>query len=243
LLGTAPGSTPGSIVREGAPVNTFIGYIRLGTWSTKEAAEAARYSRRPGDIKFKDINNDGVINSLDWVPIGNGLPKGYGALVNTFTYRNFELDIDIQFVYGNDVVFEKTAVLEDRTGGYNNSLRTVLHDAWRPDHQNTAIAQNKPLAVGYDTKEDTHRVKDGTFVRGKNVTLSYTFSKEALHPLKVQNLRVYASGQNLFLISKFPGYDPEVSNPDNGIQFSRGRSGYTDYPKASVIMIGVQVGL
>jgi TonB-linked SusC/RagA family outer membrane protein len=243
LLGTAPGSTPGSIVREGAPVNTFIGYIRLGTWSTKEAAEAARYSRRPGDIKFKDINNDGVINSLDWVPIGNGLPKGYGALVNTFTYRNFELDIDIQFVYGNDVVFEKTAVLEDRTGGYNNSLRTVLRDAWRPDHQNTAIAQNKPLAVGYDTKEDTHRVKDGSFVRGKNITLSYVFSKEALHGLKVQSLRVYASGQNLFLISKFPGYDPEVSNPDNGIQFSRGRSGYTDYPKASVIMIGVQVGL
>ncbi|WP_209401429.1 TonB-dependent receptor [Pseudozobellia sp. WGM2] len=241
LLGSVPGGTPGSIVREGLPVNTFIGYVRLGTWSTDEAEEAAKYQRRPGDIKYKDVNNDNAINSQDWLPIGNGLPAGYGTLVNTFTYKSFELSADIQFVYGNDVMWEITQVLQDRTGAYNNMVRNTLYDAWTPENQNTYIAQNKPLSVGYDTKNDTYRLKDGSFIRGRNFTLSYNLPHELVNRWRLSNLRVYTSAQNLFTISKFPGYDPEVSTTDG--QFTRGRSAFNDYPKAKTFTVGIQVDL
>ena len=238
FVGSVPGGVPGSIIREGLPVNAFLGYNRLGTWGTEELDEAAGYNRRPGDIKYEDVNNDGAITSEDWKVIGNGLPDGYGTFLNTFTYKNLQLSIDLQFMHGNDVMWEITQVLEDRTGAYNNMLRTVL-DAWTPENQKTPIAQNKPLQVGYDTNNDTHRLKDGSFVRGRNTTLSYTFPQKWISSLKIHNLRVYANAQNLFLISKFPGYDPELST--TSADFSRGRGSFDDYPKPRVFMVGVNV--
>ncbi|MEX2593941.1 MAG: TonB-dependent receptor [Anditalea sp.] len=238
LMGSVPGGTPGSIISEGMPVNTFVGYNRLGTWGTDEEDEAAIYNRRPGDIKYEDVNNDGVITSEDWLPIGNGLPDGYGTLINTFAYKSFEMSIDLQFMYGNDVMWEITQVIEDRTGAYNNMARTVLN-AWTPENQNTPIAQNKPLQVGYDTNNDTHRLKDGSFIRGRNLALSYTFPQEWLNSISLRNLRIYTSAQNFFLISKFPGYDPELSTTT--ASFSRGRGSFDDYPKARVFMVGVNL--
>src|SRR5699024_1704979 len=77
-----------TIVREGLPVNTFMGYVRMGTWGLDEAEEASKYNRFSGDLKYKDVNNDGAINQDDEVPIGNGIPDGYGSFINTFSYKN-----------------------------------------------------------------------------------------------------------------------------------------------------------
>src|SRR5699024_2809863 len=76
-----------TIIREGEPVNSFYGYVILGTWGTDQKAEAAKYGELPGDLIFKDLNNDGEINVHDEKIIGNGLPKGTGALINTFDYK------------------------------------------------------------------------------------------------------------------------------------------------------------
>ncbi|MDZ7690803.1 MAG: TonB-dependent receptor [Balneolaceae bacterium] len=119
--GGVHGGGAGSIIREGLPVNTFMGYISLGTWNTDEAAEAAQYNRLPGDVKYQDVNNDGAINQDDRVPIGNGVPDGYGSLINTFTYKNFEFTADIQFMYGNDIMWEAVHSTEDRVGIANSS--------------------------------------------------------------------------------------------------------------------------
>jgi TonB-dependent starch-binding outer membrane protein SusC len=235
--GGVHGGGAGSIIREGYPVNSFMGYIHLGTWNTDEAAEAAQYNRLPGDIKYLDVNGDGAITPADQVIIGNGMPDGYGTLINNFSYRNFDLLVDIQFVYGNDVMWEARHSTEDRVG-ISNSLRTVL-DAWTPDNQDTPIAQLRPTQAGYDTNNDTHRLEDGSFIRGRNLTIGYNFSPELLSQFSVRSLRIYASAQNFFTLTDFPGYDPEISTAGN--EFSRGRAQYFEYPKARVFMLGLNL--
>lgn len=238
IVGTAPGGSPGSIIREGWPVNTFVGYIRMGTWGAHEEIEAKRYNRRPGDVKYFDTDDDGIINSNDRVPLGNGVPDFFGSFINTFNYKGLELSIDIQYMQGNKVIWGTMVVLEDRTGAYNNMLRTVL-DAWTPTNQNTMIAQNKPLGVGYDTNNDTHRIKDGSFIRGRNLSLSYTIPKESLGLQFIQGMRVFASAQNFFLITKFPGYDPEISSSTG--DFLRGLAAYAEYPTPRTFLLGASI--
>uniref|UniRef100_UPI003563BADC SusC/RagA family TonB-linked outer membrane protein n=1 Tax=Fodinibius sp. TaxID=1872440 RepID=UPI003563BADC len=237
--GGVHGGGAGSIIREGLPVNTFMGFISQGTWNTDEAEEAAQYNRLPGDIKYKDVNNDGAINQDDRVPIGNGVPDGYGSLINTFTYKNFEFNADIQFMYGNDIMWEAVHSTEDRVG-IANALGSVLN-AWTPDNQDTPIAQLRPTQAGYDTDNDTHRMQDGSFIRGRNFTLSYNLPQDILSPLSIRNLRIYATAQNLFTITEFRGYDPEIST--SGAPFSRGRAQYFEYPKSRTFVLGINLGI
>ena len=231
-----PGS--GQIVRVGYPVGAFYGYVNLGTWGTKEADMAAKYLKRPGDIKYQDVNNDGVINTSDQVIIGKGIPDGFGTFLNTFSYKNFDLTVDLQFMYGNDVLNITALTGEDRQG-IANSYATVL-DAWTPDHQDTHIAQLRPVTAGYDTKLDSWKVKDGSFIRGRNLLLAYRFSKGTTDRLRIGRLRVYATMENFFLVTKYKGYDPEVST--SGQSFSQGIVN-NDYPKARTFRIGLDIGL
>ncbi|MBC7922298.1 MAG: SusC/RagA family TonB-linked outer membrane protein, partial [Ferruginibacter sp.] len=226
------------IIREGEPVGSFFGYVHLGTWGTAEESEAAKYLKKPGDIKYQDTNNDGVINQTDRVIIGKGIPDGFGTLLNTFRYRRFDLTLDLQFMYGNDVVYGSEHSAEDRQG-IANSFKTVLN-AWTPENQNTSIAQWRPLSAGYNTNEDSRRVKDGSFLRGRNLLLAYTFSPEITQRLRLNRLRLYASMQNFFLKTNYPGYDPEVST--SGGTFDQGVALY-DYPKPKVFMVGLNIGL
>ncbi|MBF9255088.1 TonB-dependent receptor [Pontibacter sp. 172403-2] len=225
------------VIREGEPVGSFFGYVRLGTWGTDEADEASRYLRLPGDVKYQDVNNDGQINDRDRVIIGKGIPDGFGSLINTFNYKNFDLSLDLQFMYGNDVSFASQHSAEDRQG-IANSLATVLN-AWTPENQNTSIAQWRPIPAGYDTFDDSHRVQDGDFIRGRNLLLGYNFSPGITERLHLNRLRLYTSMQNFFLITKYEGYDPEVST--SGAPFDQGVALY-DYPKPRVFMIGLNIG-
>lgn len=233
-----------TIVREGEAVNSFFGYVRLGTWNTDEVDEAATYNKLPGDLKFQDINNDGRINQEDRIIIGKGIPDAYGSLINTFNYKNFELMLDLQFKYGFDVLFANQVTTEDRQG-IANSLGSVLN-AWTPDNQDTPIAQLKPLSAGYDTpfpNGDTHGIFDASFIRGNNLLLAYNFSPEVINRVGLKNLRVYSSVQNFFLITEFPSYDPEASS-FAGAQFMQGVINYNgQYPKPRVFMLGLNIGL
>lgn len=117
-------------------------------------------------------------------------------------------------------------------------LRTVL-GAWTPENQNSVIAQMKPLGVGYDTNSDTHRLKDGSFIRGKNISLSYTFPSDKIAGKVLKGLSLSANAQNLFLITSFPGYDPEVST--STASFQRGVAAYFEYPAPRTFSVGAQV--
>ncbi|SIO14145.1 SusC/RagA family TonB-linked outer membrane protein [Algoriphagus halophilus] len=227
-----------TIVREGESVGSFFGFVHQGTWNTDEESLAATYNKRPGDIKYQDVNEDGVINDADRVIIGKGIPDGFGTFANTFRFKNFELLVDIQFSYGNDVLFRSKHSAEDRTG-IANSFKTVLN-AWTPENQDTNIAQIRPLTAGYNTNNDSDRVQDGSFVRGRNLMLSYNFAPELLERIKVRNLRTFFSVQNFFLSTKYGGYDPEVST--SGAAFDQGVDLYA-YPKPRVFMLGLSVSL
>ncbi|MCM4162201.1 MULTISPECIES: TonB-dependent receptor [unclassified Arenibacter] len=227
-----------TLIRVGEPLGTFFGYIDEGTWNTDEAAQAAIYDRLPGDIKYRDLNNDGAINSDDRAIIGKGIADGFGTFSNTFRYGNFELLVDLQFQYGNSVMYRDEHSAEDRQT-IANSFKTVLN-AWTPDNQDTDIAQIRPIAAGYDTNNDSGKLKDASFLRGRNLMLSYVFKPELVERLHLNRFRVYASVQNFFVSTKYPGYDPESSN--GGGAFDQGFSLY-DYPRPRTFMLGLNIGL
>ncbi|WPP51728.1 SusC/RagA family TonB-linked outer membrane protein [Catalinimonas niigatensis] len=237
LTGGADIFSGSTVIREGEPVGAFFGYEHLGTWNTDEADEAAQYLRLPGDIKYRDVNNDGQINDGDRVVIGKGIPDGFGSLINTVKYKNLDLTLDLQFMYGNDVLYRSMHSAEDRQG-IANSFATVLN-AWTPENQNTPIAQWRPIPAGYDTFNDSHRVKDADFIRGRNLLLGYNFAPEFIERLHLNRLRLYASVQNFFVLTEYEGYDPEVST--SGSPFDQGVALY-DYPKPRVFMVGLNVG-
>jgi TonB-linked SusC/RagA family outer membrane protein len=240
-----------NIIRIGEPVGSFWGLTRLGVWGTAEADEAAKFTSYragrkilPGDIKYLDVNGDYAITDADRSIIGNGSPKAWGALVNTFRYKNFDLMVDLQYAYGNDVLDMTLHSSEDRQG-LANSYRTVLN-AWTPTNQNTMIAEVRGTAAGYVTNVDTHWIEDGSFIRGRNLMLGYTFPSAIAEKAHLDRLRIYTSAQNLFLIA----HDELVGDPETvGIRdgdaqnvFSQGQN-WHGYPKPRVFMFGLQIGL
>lgn len=227
-----------TVIREGEPLGSFFGYVHQGTWGTAEAEQAAKYFKKPGDIKYADLNNDGKLNDQDRTIIGHGIAKGFGTFMNTFSYKNFELLVDLQFNYGNDVMYGSLHSAEDRVG-IANSFKTVLK-GWTPDNQNTPFAELRPVSAGYTTNDDSHRVKDGSFIRGRNLLLGYTFPSSTTTKLHLSRLRIFTSVQNFFLSTKYEGYDPEVQTSGN--PFDQGVALY-DYPKPRVFMLGVNIGL
>jgi hypothetical protein len=227
------------IIREGEPVNSFWGWVHLGTWGSdeEEEAQALNPNWTSGDIKLKDLNGDGAINNDDKTIIGNGLPDGYGSFTNTINFKNFELVLDLQYSYGNDMMYITTRPQENRQG-IANSLSTVL-DAWTPDNQDTEIAQWRPVSAGYDNRDTDHMIQDGSFIRGRNLLFAYNFTPDLLQKLNFQKLRVYASLQNFFLITKYQGYDPEAST--NNITFNSGEVNFQQYPRPMVCMVGLNI--
>lgn len=232
------------IIRVGEAVGSFWGLNRLGTWAESERAEAAKYNYRggktvmPGDVKYQDVNGDYQINDADRMIIGNGNPKGWGSLSNSFKYKNVDLVVDIQYSFGNDVLDMSTHSAEDRVG-IANSYKTVL-DAWTPTNQNTSIAAIRDTRAGYVTNVDTRWVQDGSFIRGRNAVLGYTFPAEVTKKLNLTRLRVYTSVQNFFLATKYRGNDPEVTTYDNA--FAQGQT-FFDYPKPTTFLLGLNIGL
>jgi TonB-dependent starch-binding outer membrane protein SusC len=244
-------TNPTNIIRIGEPVGSFWGLVRLGTWGTAEADEAAKFvSYRngltilPGDIKYLDVNGDYAITDADRMIIGNGTPKAWGALTNFVRFKNFDFTIELQYSYGNDIMDMNLHPSEDRQA-LANSYKTVLN-AWTPENQNTMIAQIRDTRAGYVTNVDSHWIKDGSFIRGRNLLLGYAFPETVLDRLSLNRLRIYASAQNLFLIvdDELIG-DPEVTpirggNNDNA--FSQGMM-WHEYPKPTIYMLGLNIGL
>jgi hypothetical protein len=234
----------------GEPVGSFWGLTRLGTWSEAEREEAAKFTSYrnnltilPGDIKYLDVNGDKAITDADRSIIGNGSPKGWGALTNTFRYKNLDATLELQFMYGNDVMLMNLHPSEDRQA-IANSYKSVLN-AWTPTNQNTPIAEIRETRAGYVTNVDSHWIKDGSFLRGRNLLLGYTIPSDVTSRLKLSRLRFYATVQNFFLLVDDPIIgDPEVTPTNQGdgnSAFSQGMI-WHNYPKPTTYMLGLQVG-
>jgi len=226
-----------NILRVGESVGSFWGYRRLGTYGTDEVDAAARYGKKPGDLKREDVDDSGTFNDKDRQIIGHAYPKFEMLFGNTFSFRNWDLAVDIRAVYGNDVLNLTHHSMEDRIW-YANSYSSTL-DAWTPDHQNTMVGKLR-LAPndGTDTTIDSRFVEDGSFIRGQNLTLGYRFGKPLMERMGLSSARLYVNVQNFFLVSNYKGFDPEVSTYTQS--FAQGIE-FHGYPKTRSFNLGLNI--
>jgi TonB-linked SusC/RagA family outer membrane protein len=237
----------GQIMRVGEPVGAFWGFTRTGIWGTDEAAEAAGYGRRPGDVKWLDVDNDGAYTDADTGVIGSGLPDWELGINNTFTYKNWTLAVDVRVVQGADIMDLSMNFMGDRNW-WGNSYTKFYERAWTPENQNTNQPRIRRLNDNF-FRYDTAAIFDGSFIRGQNLQLTYDFDKELLERLRIKQLSVYMNTQNFFLISagNYHGFDPEVNfnaNPASPLNggFSQGVDLWS-YPKSTSFNIGINITL
>ncbi len=203
-----PNTAAPSVLAVGHSVGSFVvyktdGLIQPGTSSANALTPAA--DKGVGAQQYKDVNGDGKITSDDRVIINNQ-PKFIAGLTNTFSYGGFDLTVFLQCVYGNKIYNANAANLALETG-YQGASADVVN-RYTPQNTNTNIprAYQDPAAV-----LSSRFVEDGSYLRLKNISLGYTFPKEWISNLRVQNLRVYVSAQNWLTWTKYTGFDPEVS--------------------------------
>ncbi|MET3113305.1 TonB-linked SusC/RagA family outer membrane protein [Pedobacter sp. CG_S7] len=217
-----------TILRVGESLSSFYGYKRLGIWGTDEVAEAAKVGAVPGVAK----------RSAERSVIGKGIPDWNGSFINTFRYKNLDLSVDMQFVFGVEVLQQFLHSMEDRTG-YSNGFTTTLTESWTPQNQNTTIQQirNGPYS-GQNSEIDDHWIADGSYIRGSAITLGYNLGQKQMSKLNIKSMRVYLSVQNAFLINSkaFKGYDPEATSY-GGNQWGQNIY-FHQYPKPRTFTIG-----
>ncbi len=243
--GAGFGITDMMYLREGEPFGQMLGWITEGTWSTDEADQAAVYGQLPGDIKYRDLNDDGRINNTDLTTIGNAMPDFIYGWNNSFSYKNFEFIVLIQGVQGNDL-FNIGRVRQERPG---EGMGTALLNRWTPDNQDTDvpafIKQSDRAAaaltnmVNVGDSRVSRWVEDASYLRVKNVTLAYNLPRALIERVGLSRVRVYGTGTNLFTITNYSGYDPEVSSFNNndammGIDFA-------SYPTSRTVTFGLDL--
>ena len=164
---------------------------------------------QPGDPKYKNLSGDDlIINDADKTIIGNGQPLHTGGFTNNFTYKNWDLNVFMQWSYGNDIWNVNRLCFENPGGKKNTNMYSSYVDRWTFDNQSSNIPRAK--AVGSNVYSSLY-VEDGSFLKLKNITLGYTLPKDLLKKISISNLRVYVSAENIYTLTNYSGIDPEVS--------------------------------
>lgn len=227
-----------NLIRKGEALSTIYGLKRAGTgtWGTDEAEEAARYGKKPGDKKYVDRNNDGKIDyDNDGFVLGNLYPDFEINFSNTFTYKNFDLSLDIQGKFGNKGINLARMTAEQR-GWYGNSFSAIMN-YWTPENQNTMIERPR-TCIGDNPQEiqiDDNLIEDASYVRFKNLMIGYTLPDKLAARMHLKKLRIYANIENFALITDYSGYDPETTNMSGqGVEFF-------SYPKPMNFNFGLNV--
>lgn len=203
-----------SILKVGQPLGEFYGYKFLGTWKTSEAATAALYGNKPGDSKYYDVLGTHSINATDdRMPIGNGAPKYSFSWSNDLSYGNWTLNMLFYGTHGNQIFSGTLPYTYGGLGDARNATNVGILNVWTPEHE-TNVPTFSSTSNNYINS--SRWVYDGSFIKLKNISLSYHFP-QAWYNRWAKNLEVYVSSQNVFTITKYPGYDPEISNMTNGI--------------------------
>jgi hypothetical protein len=223
---------PVTLSRVGLPIGAFYGYVTDGIFQTEEELNSYPHSSlaEPGDLRFVDINKDGIISGLDRTYIGSPIPKFIFGLNFEFAYKAFDLSFDIHGQTGNKIFNGKDAVRPDP---YN--FERNVWDRWTgPGSSNT---EPRPSFGGYNYTPSDRFIQDGSFARLRNVMFGYTLPESVAARLALQDVRLYLKGTNIFTLTKFTGYTPEIGSYDvlsNGID-------YGIYPIAAVYSIGLNI--
>ncbi len=198
-----------SILKVGDPLGEFTGYQFQGTWKTKEAAQAAKYGNQPGDAKYTDVNGDGTINQDDYLPIGNGIPKMTWGFINDFSYKNFTLSFMFAGQNGAQIFSQTIAYTWGQAPGTRNATLQEATQMWTAQKETNVPAFS---TTGSWPTNSSRFVYNANFTKLKNLSLSYSIPQNIIGSAKIRSIEVYVSGQNLFTITSYPGYDPELTN-------------------------------
>lgn len=241
-------TAPSYIARVGQPISMFYGYVfdgvyqysdfnytSNGTYVLKDNVPNntnTRVSIQPGNIKFKDINGDGVLDANDETVIGNPNPDYFGGFSNNFSYKGFDLNIFFQWSYGNDIMNANRYVYE---GGIvqNRNQFASFANRWRPDNQTSNIPNNAGPNI-YSSRV----VEDGSFLRLKTLQLGYNLPANWLKKSGIKSIRAYVSGQNIITWTKYSGPDPEVSIFNSAL--TQGFD-FSAYPRARTLTAGINI--
>jgi TonB-linked SusC/RagA family outer membrane protein len=238
-------------LKEGQPMGQMRGYIVEGTWAESERAEALKFGQLPGDQKYKDVNGDGKITEAgDVTLIGNSSPKFVFGWNNTMSYKNFTLSILIQGCEGNDIFNATRIQIENPSKGTS----TALNNRWTIDNQNTDIPAftdqitrrdallgvASKVSLGKSPNRLSRYVEDGSYARLKNITLGYNLPKALVSKIGVSNLRAFFTATNLLTLTKYSGYDPEVSTFNVSTDAVRGID-LSNYPTVKTLTIGINL--
>ncbi len=248
LIGANLGTT-GHITQavEGKPIWYMYGYEADGVFDSFDEIEAytdgegnlIQPKAIPGDVKFRDLNGDGLINEDDKTMIGNPYPDWTLGLNVNLNYRGFDLKVFLQSALGHDIYYGSY-----RTDLTNNNKPTFLYEnAWTPENHTDKFPRYTINDNNNNYSHNSLFVFDGSYMRLQNLELGYSFKAAILEKLHISKLRLYVSGQNLFVLTKYPGVDPEVGNSDGGYFKSSVGIDRGLYPRPRVISFGVNLSI
>lgn len=247
--GVSSSAQPYYIAKVGHPIAMFYGLIYDGVYQYEDFNKTTagtyvlrdevpsnstanlRANIKPGDLKFKDLNHDGIINTFDYTIIGDPNPDFYGGFTNNFQYKGFDLSLFCQFTYGNQIMDNNILTFMNGSVANTNQFAEFAN-RWTPTNTKTDI----PRAGGATTNFNYSRaIKDGSYLAFKTASLGYTLPGRLTGKLKIRNLRVYVSAQNIFVITNYPGSDPDVSVRDTPLTPG---FDYSSYPPSRIFVGG-----
>lgn len=220
----------------GHPLASFFGYVTDGIFQTEVEVEAGAFQNAgtaPGDIRFKDLNNDGVIDVSDQTYIGNPTPKFSFGVNGDLDWKGIELSVFLQGTQGNDIY--NNTVRYDFT--YVNRPASVL-DRWTGPGTSNSEPRVNLNDANQNARVSDRFIEDGSYIRLKTLQLGYNLPLSWLKRIHIQKFKVYITAQNLLTFTKYSGLDPEIGSIGGSLELGIDR-GF--YPQARTVLGGVSV--
>lgn len=244
---------PAYIAQIGQPLGLMYGYLWDGVYQYSDFNKGTnggyvlkdnvptngntRALIQPGDIKYRDINGDKVVDAQDYTVIGRGLPIHAGGFTNDFRYKNFDMSIFFQWSYGNDLLNVNRMVFEGNSLNRNGLNQYASYvNRWTPDNQSSTIPRAK--GIPSNSPYSSRYVEDGSYLRLKTLNLGYSLPAALIRKAKIRELRIWLASQNLWTWTKYSGMDPEVNTYSSVLTPG---FDYSAYPRARTFTIGANI--
>jgi TonB-linked SusC/RagA family outer membrane protein len=220
----------------GRPIGSFFGFVTDGIFQNQEEINSHAFQSegtRPGDIRFMDLNGDGIINELDQTIIGSPIPRYLLGANAEIKYKGFDLQMFWQGTYGNDIY---NATVRYDFNYVNRPIDAL--NRWTGEGTSNSVPRANLFDPNQNARVSDRFIEDGSFIRLKNLQIGYTLPNQMTKRLGMSNCRFYVSGQNVLTFTRYSGLDPEIGQIGNSLEMGIDK-GF--YPQPRVFLGGVNV--
>ena len=235
---------PGLYTRteEGEEIASYYGYVVDGIFQTEDELSELQPNAQPGDFRFRDLDDNGVIDSEDRQILGSYVPDYFGSVNLNASYKNLDFTLLLNGRFGMEILNTNLYYQNFTLDAYNK--RTVILDRWQGPNTSTTIPRLTVADANENRRFSSYYVEDGSFVRIKNIQLGYSLSESLLDVIGLDRVRVYVGVQNLFTFTDYSGFDPEIGSRQDGRE-SDLLSGvdFGNYPVPRTYLFGLNVSL